>query len=493
MSDSPGGTRGRRDTPAVCAARHGIATPRGLDAAASPCGGRFGRMFPDLPACEISDDSIEKLAAVMKGISSVNGLVPSGYTYLGQFIDHDITFDPQSSLERANDPYALVNFRTPRFDLDSLYGSGPDDQPFLYDWNGEPEPGVKLLVGHNRAKHEAQVDLPRNEQGRALIGDARNDENRITSQLHLLFIRFHNKVVERLAGRPSDGAGGTLFEQAQRVVRWHYQWIVVHDFLAHVLGRFYEALRGRADGTVPAARRWLSASRDGPAMPVEFSGAAYRFGHSMVRGDYHAKGGGPAFPIFRLHGDERPSFAGFGRLPSELEIEWDLFFFDGLPSEDHPDRNFSMRIDTSLAPPLSHLPVDDGMLARLNLRRGRALGLPSGPDVAREMGLVPLDAAQVQGLSALPAPAKAQLQQMLDVLPLWVYVLLEAMVLGGAGTSLGPVGCEIVSEVLLGLLEADPSSYLHRRGGWTPELSDHAGGDFTMRDLVRYVEDPDWL
>ena len=61
--------------------------------------------------------------------------VAAVYTYFGQFVDHDITFDPVSSLERLNDPDALVNFRTPRFDLDSVYGRGPLDEPFLYDDN----------------------------------------------------------------------------------------------------------------------------------------------------------------------------------------------------------------------------------------------------------------------------------------------------------------------------------------------------------------------
>lgn len=100
--------------------------------------GRFGRMFRRLPTFRVSEAQIAELAERMRsdaGTSADNQRIPAGYTYFGQFVDHDITFDPVSSLERLNDPDALVNFRTPRFDLDSVYGRGPLDEPFLYDDN----------------------------------------------------------------------------------------------------------------------------------------------------------------------------------------------------------------------------------------------------------------------------------------------------------------------------------------------------------------------
>jgi hypothetical protein len=498
----------RRLGPAVCAARHGTAAPRGLDPVAAARGGRFVRMFPGLPACAPSEETIAALVAGMTESPDENPYIPSGYTYLAQFVDHDITFDPQSSLERANDPHALVNFRTPRFDLDSLYGSGPADQPFLYDWSCASDPGVKLLVGQNLGAGEARVDLPRNEQGRALLGDARNDENRIISQLHLLFIHFHNKVVTRVRHDQPAIEPNEVFQEAQCIVRWHYQWVVVHDLLARIVGKVaYEGLRPRADGTAAVARRWLSAWHDAPMIPVEFSGAAYRFGHSMVRAGYRAKtADDTAFPLFRSEGDDRLSFAGFSPLPGELVIEWDAFFFKTQWDPDYVEtlantrRNFSFRLDTNLSAPLFHLPPDDAKLAQLNLRRGRALGLPSGHDVALAMEIEPMRAEQLTGLRGVSEAAVAQLKSVIDALPLWAYVLLEAKVLGGDGTRLGPVGGGIVSEVLLGLLEADPSSYLHRRPAWRPELADAQSRrfddgtrDFTMLDLVRYVEDPDWL
>ncbi len=160
-----------------------------------------------------------------------NPAIPAGFTYLGQFIDHDITFDPVSSLDRFNDPDALQDFRTPRLDLDFVYGSGPDDQPFLYEADGK-----HLLLGEDRdfdTTRNNRPDLPRNNATprRALIGDKRNDENTIVSQLQTLFIRFHNKVL--------DTVGGNDFQKTQQIVRWHYQWIVLHQFIKTVAGWRY--------------------------------------------------------------------------------------------------------------------------------------------------------------------------------------------------------------------------------------------------------------
>jgi hypothetical protein len=160
--------------------------------------------------------------------SDDNPNIPAGFTYLGQFVDHDITFDPNSSLQRMNDPEALVNFRTPRFDLDCVYGRGPAETPYLYD-QADPD-GVKLLVGRviddQGERLEDQHDLPRNDfrdpvslQQRALIGDPRNDENTFVSQLHLLFIKFHNRIVDKVREERPRLKGDNLFKEVQRIVR----------------------------------------------------------------------------------------------------------------------------------------------------------------------------------------------------------------------------------------------------------------------------------
>src|SRR5215210_130173 len=181
--------RARDDQVAV---GHGAA-PRGLGAqdGADLPRGRFGRMFPGRPACEAGPEAIEQLVALMERRVNLtqNHDLPAGFTYLAQFVDHDITFDPTTLADRESDPQALVNFRTPRLDLDSVYGLGPAVQPYLYDWTDTRPRGVRLLAGCNR---HGVDDLPRNHQGRALVGDPRNDEHAIIAQLHLLFIRFHN-------------------------------------------------------------------------------------------------------------------------------------------------------------------------------------------------------------------------------------------------------------------------------------------------------------
>ena len=442
-------------------------------------------MFPELPARPLGDTAIDALfgllVACSEGIPPVNTTVPAGYTSLGQFIDHDLTFDPTSQLERDNDPAALENFRTPRFDLDSLYGSGPRDQPYLYEFDTAFE-GVKLLVGESPGANPGETidDLPRNQDDRALIGDARNDEHLIIAQLHLLFVQFHNKVVDAVS--TAGLTGPELLGEAQRIVRWHYQWIVVHDFLRRIAGR-------------DTARRVLSEGEDGPTVslrhfdwegtpfiPVEFSGAAYRFGHSMVRQGYRLN---PQHeierPIFK-HPSVPEHLGGFRCIPADSVIDWSLFF--EIPGHLQPQP--SHKIDPLISRRLFRLPEDVGVegireLPRLNLKRSRALGLPAGPDVARLMGVTPLTDAEL-GIEALaPDELRAQLGR---GCPLWYYVLCEAQAVED-GCHLGPVGGTIVAEVLVGLLAADPSSYLRRWPAWTPEYA--LDGDFTMSDLVRFV------
>ena len=232
-------------------ARHGSEL-RGLSDVdrSSLANGRFGRLFAECGPVKHSERVLNDLAKTMiqdefktrreEGQEKLdhplnefeeedeNRTIPAGYTYLGQFIDHDITFDPVSSLQAFNDPYALEDFRTPRLDLDSIYGRGSDDQPYLYTRESKR---LKFLLGDDRGLHGAgkeRPDLPRSREEVALIGDPRNDENRIVSQLHALFLRFHNKVVEKLRNQKSSMTERELFEEAQRIVRWHYQWLVLH-------------------------------------------------------------------------------------------------------------------------------------------------------------------------------------------------------------------------------------------------------------------------
>src|SRR5262249_24934047 len=148
------------------------------------------------------------------------------------FIDHDLTFDPASSLQKLNDPNSLTDFRTPRFDLDNIYGRGPDDQPYMYQ-----DARVRMALGRVLTGNPADPiapDVPRcaptSGAKRALIGDPRNDENVIVSQLQAAFLRFHNRMADVLGAKGPDD-----FPTVQKHVRWHYQWVVLNDFLPTIL------------------------------------------------------------------------------------------------------------------------------------------------------------------------------------------------------------------------------------------------------------------
>jgi hypothetical protein len=426
-------------------------------------------MFRALPPFAPSDATLKALADSMgdaPGPAGDNADIPSGYTYLGQFVDHDITFDPVSSLDRVNDPDALTTFRTPRFDLDCIYGRGQADSPYLYD----QEDPASLLIGRNTGVEDEPVDLPRNQQGRALIGDPRNDVHFVVSQLHLAFLRFHNAVVDHLR---FEAEPGELFADARRLVTWHYQWVVVHDFLARLVG---PELLGEVLVTnkrTGKARADLSffTWRSQPFMPVEFSAAAYRFGHSMVRDQYRLNDTLDPLPILTdiRVANRLQHLGGFRRLPKNWTVQWKHFFSLG---EGTPQ--LTRRIDTKLAEPMRKLPpaIDDARrsLGLLNMLRGRSLQLPSGQAVAAAMDTAVPDAKL--GLTGET--------------PLWFYLLKESEVLA-EGRRLGPTGGRIVAEVLVGLLKGDPSSFLRQQPAWRPELPSAAKGTFTMVDLLRFA------
>jgi Animal haem peroxidase len=476
---------------------HGVLPIRGLEDVPRSAlyEGRFGRMFRNLPPFAPSDADLLALAALMSETEDQaddpnldNPDIPAGFTYFGQFIDHDITFDPNSKLQRDNDPDALRNFRTPRFDLDSLYADGPDNNPYLYDADG-----LHLLVGKNAANED---DLPRNAANpkRALIGDPRNDENAIVSQLHLAFIKFHNKVLDSLPANTPN-----LFDEARRIVRWHYQWVVVHDFLRKILGgddvvndiiklEKYKVPLGSGtkdiQGALNVALKFYN-YRNQPFIPVEFSVAAYRFGHSMIRTEYELNPTAQDVPIFG--DDPNNDLRGFKERRAGLEIQWARFFeFSGAGLE----LQHSRRIDTKLAVGLSNLPFITDMfksLAQRNLLRGKALGLPSGQAVARAMGIQAKD-------NVILTPPELNLPTNLatafsENTPLWFYILKEAEVRCN-GKKLGPIGGRIVAEVLIGLLDGDPASYLSAEPTWQPKQGRFGApqdGKFFMADLLRFA------
>jgi hypothetical protein len=266
--------------------------------------------------------------------------------------------------------------------------------------------------------------------------------------------------------RAQGVSADAVFTEAQRLARWHYQWIVVHEYLPLTVGASLVA------DILLHGQRFYEAGET-PAIPVEFADAAYRFGHSQIRATYrlndHATG-----TIF-------PQCIGGCPVPQAQAIDWRYFF--AVDPERPPQA--SKRIDTRMVHPLIDLPeaivgaVDDAeyhSLAVRDLQRGRALDLPSGEAVARYMGSEPLTAAQA-GLAAVGWAAET---------PLWFYILREAEVLTG-GAHLGPVGGRIVAEVLIGLIRADGQSYLAADPEWRPVLPSARPGTFTMSDLLRFA------
>ena len=244
--------------------------------------GKFGRLFPTLPALFHRDKTGAELREALVRLGARGGPmdpatgasnpdnagVPAGFAFLGQFIDHDVTLDTTSSFERQNDPEGIANFRTPALELDSVYGSGPAVTPHLY----QPR-SAKLLLDYEHKRDQ----IARNSANTALIGDPRNDENLVIQQLQLAFIRFHNAVVDAIE---PDVRREHLFEEAQRITRWHYQWIVLHEYLPLTVGQ--DLVDEVYDVCAPRAGRRYFNWRNTPFIPVEFSVAAYRFGHSQI-------------------------------------------------------------------------------------------------------------------------------------------------------------------------------------------------------------------
>jgi hypothetical protein len=472
-------------------------------------------MFRALPAAEYGatdDASLKALGGLARamlgrrtsppvdGPNAEESGIPAAYTYFGQFIDHDLTFDPASSLQRQNDPQALTDFRTPRFDLDSVYGRGPDDQPYLY------EDGRIFLLGRplqGAAANKAARDLPRSAPAagfrrRAIIGDPRNDENVIVSQLHGLVLRFHNRLAQ-------DNPTWT-FERVQREVRNHYQWVVLYDFLPRIVsGQVLDrVLPNRSDAVDVTRTESLRVNLElyswqvEPFMPLEFSAAAFRFGHSMVRPAYRLNERVGPIPV--LAEDPSRTLVGFREFLPDWAIDWRLFIDLEPRSADGPARlQRAHQIDPLLSNalgnlPLSVAPAPPNALAERNLIRGWRLNLPSGQSVARAMGVDPREESEL-AIGGTPISALDPVFE--GNCPLWVYVLAETSreiidvpttdgePLKCPTLKLGDVGGRIVTETIAGLLCGDSQSFLSQQPLWKPSLA--SKGSFGLRELIGYV------
>ncbi|GIE99449.1 peroxidase family protein [Paractinoplanes rishiriensis] len=478
-----------------------------------------GRPDKHLPAG--SDDEVIATVAALNDLGNAmiaqespsggkSSPIPPVYTYWGQFVDHDLTAatdnDNQISIRDTPLPpldpdqvrELLTNARNPALNLDSVYGDGPFAPPPAGPGEiavpYQEEDRAKLRLGTIKVIGTGGVivppagdlarDLPRRDDRTPLIGDSRNDENLVVAQLHVAFLRFHNATVDWVrANEPHRTSVSDVFLRARDLTRWTYQWLCLHDFLRTVtVPDVVDFVLGNDTGDLLGL-----GSRPRPYMPLEFAVAAYRFGHSMIRGayDWNRNFGRPGNgPLPNASLDLLFRFTGVGglgssettdnrSLPSNWPIEWDRFVDkDSL----FPDR-FAEPIDTHLARPLADMAnqaagqtgTPDVLallrhLARRNLLRGYRLGLPTGQAVAEVLGLPALTPEQVAGSDPIAAAVKAG--GFATRTPLWFYILREAEVLA-QGNTLGPLGSRIVVETFVGQLRHDPTSYL-RQTSWSP-------------------------
>ncbi|MFC0506582.1 peroxidase family protein [Micromonospora costi] len=447
----------------VAARDHCLSPARAVD---RPTGGaRYGRMFRGLDPLGTDPELLMRAggdggicdAAVLDRLTSGgdDATEAAGWPFFGQLVAHDITAD-RSPIGGGVAPDVLRNSRAPRLNLEIIYSDGPIGSPYLFDVH---DPAT-FLLGPNGD------DVPRNHQGVALIGDPRDDVHLFALSLHVALLHAHNHLVDLLR---ADGVPeAEVFDRARTALTWHYQWIVVRDFLPRLVGA------PLVEEVLAEGGRWFAPLPGEAYIPLEFADAAFRYGHGQIRHTYRLVDGGPEVPLF-------PDLVGFG--PHSAGRRLDLAQLFDLPGR--PPAQRAKRLDGRLAASLIGLPeqvtgaVDVAAyhsLAARDLLRGETTGLPSGEAVARLIGVTPLTVDELE-------------QTWPHGTPLWFYVLKEAEHRGG-GDRLGPVGGRIVAEVLVGLLRADPTSYLVRQPDWTPQLP-AAGSRFGLADLLTLGVDRD--
>jgi hypothetical protein len=479
------------DTPAADHLPPATSNPSGLS--------KFGFMFPRLPGLHDTDPSIgmDQLAALALSMQDPGVNFPAAnnrdntesasvFTYLGQFIDHDLTLDlePQPTVFFAQDSDGMLlddeggsvfNNESYRFDLSSVYGGGPTRSPQLYESD-------RLHFRVVESNANGVRDLPRNPDQTAILVEHRNDENEVISQVHTAVLKFHNAVVD---------SGVRDFARAAMLTRQHYQWIVVHEFLPHIIGQ--DVVDGLLNGTIPRFYKPTDMVR--PFTPVEWSTAAYRFGHSQVRLAYQiarpvsATAAPVKVQVFNLAGTD---LHGGRMLPAANLIDWGQF----VPALRRPENtgteaganehfNFPRQIDTFLSKSLFALPIGgqtgaessgSNSLAFRNFVRQFFYNTPTGQAVAAAMGLPVISPTDAIDPTVVPGFEKAT--------PLWYYILKESELAGGL--RLGPTGGRIVGDVLLGLIESDPLGIIRQPFTPQPPIAPTAG-QFTMADLLVFA------
>lgn len=477
---------------------------------------RFDYFFPEaarsspclLPTSESTLEALRKLADEMADpgesppagdpITEFDSDNPAILTYFGQFIDHDITARTDRDgnvtsigkgelilpLEPDQVIRLLRNGRRPTLDLDSVFGDGPGlvsgqeaiegsmsvtQSQILYE-----QDNLKLSIFEDKSGGTARFDLIRStdvdkaidEDGKlvekimypATIADGRNDENVIISQLQTAFIKFYNAIYN---ASTEDGPK-RKYIRARQLATWAYQFVVVNDYLCKVCDPAV------VEDTLVNGPRFIGASagRGSAFMPLEFSTAAFRFGHSMIRPFYKLNNLSGNVNIMNLLGTNGnpDNFGGLEmgdpkQLVAERVIDWNNFVGS--------DPQKARKIDSKISKGLFDLSLGDRRsdpvlkhLARSNLFRGYNLSIPTGQAMCDAFGIRPMTAKQIRSGQGEETATLLENSYLDQRTPLFYYILREAAFQQG-GQRLGELGSRIVSETIINLLKQDPNSYLN--------------------------------
>jgi hypothetical protein len=465
---------------------------------------RFSRMGPRGTNRQLGEPNRKAIGSAMAAGGEKASQIPAGFTYLGQFVDHDLTFDKTTVMLGQNmSPADLLQARSPSLDLDSLYGAGPMEPESAKFYEAD---GVHLRMGKTAAEGGIPAregfDLPRGAgttvaaKRKAVIPDPRNDENLAVAQLHLAFIRFHNRVVDTL---PASVPPAQRFAKARNIVTRHYQWMLRTDYLPRicqpsVVNNVFTKGRKAFEVGVPPT--------EVPTMPIEFSVAAFRLGHSMIRREYNWNrvfddGFGSLDLLFEFSGGSG-TLGGDTRLVSTWIADFRrLYDFTEAGRADLavPEGKFNraMRIDTMLVTPLRTLPgfpAAEANLAFRNLARANMVTLATGQQMAtfltsKGVTLTKLTHPQIRdgnGGIKLDGLTQAQRAALVKNTPLWFYILREAEFNGGR---LKAVGARIVAETFHRAMEGSQTSIV-RDPAWRPKLGPNST-TFRMVDLLLFA------
>lgn len=517
----------------------------------------YRKMFEDLDPFYPQPNELNDLATIMSGRARFSDAVlasfaaphkiepqpiPAGYTYLGQFIIHDISFDERSDRHTRDDlPWEIIcseqinklkNLRKPTFDLETVYGyeeptnpGEPSRRDLMQENSSLPLLKVGSTEGNSTDGGSASIsypcDLPRkNNSPEANIVDPRNDENLLLAQTLLTFIKFHNAMVVNL-NKLGKYDKKELFDKARKLTIRYYQTIILTDFLPRIVQT------SAIEAAMPQCFGKKSFYQPDLFIPLEFSVAAFRFGHSMIREKYNlnirhndtdfaATNSGAAF-LFELM-----KFTGRGKmgtvpsiitlppiinLPSIWTINWSLFYDIG-NSPFNPAEPINTEISLgllTLRPKVDAKINSDGRassLSALDLYRGRRFGLPTGQDIAAKIGVNPLAPEQIAGLIKNKKVTEINLSQdeenkikerlctaFAEKSPLWFYILAEAEIQNDG--KLGDVGSRIVAETIIQLIYYSEYSILQE--DWENNESFLLGDDFFAEPKIKNFKMPEMM